>query len=79
MNSPLGISRGHALLGHHKQNWLGRCSLEYRPSYYQQHVDDLFVLFKTSDHLKLFQIYLNSCHVNSHSLKKLSRTAKYHS
>ena len=32
--------------------------------YYQWYVDDIFVLFKSSDHLKCFQSYLNSCHVN---------------
>ena len=38
--------------------------MEYRPWYYQQYVDDIFVLFKPSDHLKRFQSYLSSCHVN---------------
>ena len=44
--------------------WLDSCPLEYRPSYYRRYVDDIFVLFKSSDHLKRFQSYLNSCHVN---------------
>ena len=39
--------------------------MEYRPSYYRRYVDDIFVLFnKSSDHLKRFQSYLNSCYVN---------------
>ena len=36
----------------------------HRPWYFQWYVDDIFVLFKPSDHLKRFQSYLNSCHVN---------------
>ena len=38
--------------------------MEYRPLYYRRFVDDIFVLFKSSDHLKRFQSYLNSGHVN---------------
>ena len=64
MGSPLGPSLADAFLAHHEQNWLDSCPLEYRPSYYRQYVDDIFVLFKLPDHLKRFQSYLNSCHVN---------------
>ena len=32
--------------------------------YYRRYINDIFVLFKSSDHLKRFQSYLNSCHVN---------------
>ena len=32
--------------------------------YYRQNFDDIFVLFKSSDHLKRFQNYLNSYHFN---------------
>ena len=38
--------------------------LKYRPLYCRWYVDNLFVLFKPPDHLKRFQSYLNSCHVN---------------
>ena len=53
-------------MGHHEQNWLDSCPFEYRPSYYRPYVDDIFVLFKSSDHLKrhYYQSYLNSCKVN---------------
>ena len=60
MGSPLGPSLANAFLAHHEQNWLDSCPLEYRPLYYQRYVDDIFVLFKSSDHLKRFQSYLNS-------------------
>ena len=38
--------------------------MEYRPYYYRQYVDDIFILFKSPDHLIRFQSYSNSCHVN---------------
>ena len=38
--------------------------IEYKPSYNRRYVDDIFILFKSSYHLKRFQSHLNSCHVN---------------
>ena len=64
MGSPLGPSIASVFLAHHEQNWLNKCLLEYRPLYCQRYVDDIFVLFKSPDHLKQFQSYLNSCHVD---------------
>ena len=64
MGTPLGPSLPNAFFSYHEQNWLNRCSLEYRPLYYQPSVEDKFVLYKSSDHLKQFQSYLNSCHVS---------------
>ena len=64
MGSPLGSSLANAFLTHHEQDWLDSSPLEYRPLYYRRYVDDIFVLFKSSDHLKRFQSYLNSCHVS---------------
>ena len=64
MGYPLGPSLANAFLAHHDQNWLDSCPFEYRPSCYRPYVDDIFVLFKSSDHLKRFQSYLNSCIVN---------------
>ena len=54
------------------------CTLEYRPLYYWRYVD-IFILFKSSDQLKRFQSYLNSCHVNISLTKKLNRKTKHHS
>ena len=51
---------------HHKRDWVDSCPLEYRPLYYRRYVDDIFVLSKSSDHLKRFQSDLNSCHVKYH-------------
>ena len=64
MEPPLGPSLATASLAYHEQNRLDKYPLEYRPLYYRRYVDDIFVPFKSSDHLKRFQNYLNSCHVN---------------
>ena len=64
MGSPLGSSLANAFWVHHEQNWLDSFLLEYRPLYYRRYVDDIFALVKSSDHLKRFQSYLSSCHVN---------------
>ena len=64
MESSLEPLLANAILAHYQQNWLDSFPLEYRPLYYPRYVDDIFVLFKSSDHLKRFQSYLNSCHVN---------------
>ena len=52
MGSPLGPSPANAFLVVHGQDWIDSCPLEYRPLYYRGYVDDIFVLFKSSDHLK---------------------------
>ena len=49
MGSPLGPSLANAFLAHHEQNCLDGCPLEYRTLYYRRYVDDIFVLFKSSD------------------------------
>ena len=64
MGPSLGTSLGNTFLAQHEQNWLNSCSLQYGPWYYRWYVDDIFLLFKSSDHLKQFQSYFSSCHVN---------------
>ena len=60
MGSPLGPTLANVFLAYHEQNWLDSCPLKYRPLYYRRFVDDIFALFKSSDHLKRFQSYLNN-------------------
>ena len=64
MGSPLVHSQANAFLAQHEQNWLDICPLEHRPLSYRRYVDYILVLFKSSNHLKRFQSYLNSCPVN---------------
>ena len=64
MDSPLRTSLANAFLSYHEKNWLKKCSQEFRPVFYRRYVDDIFILFKLNDHLKYFQDFLNSCHIN---------------
>ena len=64
MGSPLGPSLANAFLSYHEKNWLNNCPQGFKPVIYRPYVDDIFVLFKSNDHLKYFQDFLNSCHIN---------------
>ena len=64
MGSSLGPSLANAFLSYHEKNWLNSCPQGFKPVFYRCYVDDIFVLFKSNDHLKYFQEFLNFCHIN---------------
>ena len=64
MGSPLGPSLANTFLSYHEKNWLNNCPQGFKPVFYRRYVDDIFILFKSNDHLKYFQDFLNSCHIN---------------
>ena len=64
MGSPLGPSLANAFLTYYEKNWLNNCPQGFKPVFYRRYVDDTFLLFKSNDHLKYFQDFLNSCHIN---------------
>ena len=64
MGSPLGPSSANAFLCHYEELWLDSCPLEFKPVVYRRYVDDIFVLFKSKDHLLLFAKYMNTRHKN---------------
>ena len=37
---------------------------EFKPVFYRRYVDDIFVSFKSTNHLKKFHNYFNNCHPN---------------
>ena len=43
---------------------LNECPSQIKPIVYRRYVDDIFVLFKSKEHLKLFVNYMNSKHNN---------------
>ena len=43
LRSLFGSSLPTKCLVYHKENWLGRCLLEYRPCYYRWYADGIFV------------------------------------
>ena len=50
------------IASYHEKIWLNECPIEFRPVYYQRYVDDIFVLFKSTEHIEKFHSYLNSRH-----------------
>ena len=63
MDSLLGTSLANAFLSDHEKNWLKNGPEEFKPVFYWRYVD-IFMLFKLNDHLKYFQNFLNSCHID---------------
>ena len=55
MGSPLGPTLANAFLCFYekKKNDL-KNALEFKPVFYRRYVDDIFVLFKSTDHLVKF-------------------------
>ena len=64
MGSPLGPTLATAFLCHFEKNWLNECPSQFKPVVYKRYVDDIFVLFKSKEHLKLFVNYMNLKHKN---------------
>ena len=59
MGSPSGPTLANAFLCNYEQIWLNEC-----PTQFKRYVDDIFVLFKSKEYLKLFVNYMNSKHRN---------------
>ena len=64
MGSPLVPTLANAFLCFHEQISLNECPDEFKPAYYRRYIDDIFVLFRSPDHLGKFKNYLNSKHRN---------------
>ena len=64
MGSPLGPTLANSFLSYHEADWLTKCPKQFCPVFYRRYVDDIFMLFKSEDHIKKFQKYLNSRHKN---------------
>ena len=63
MGSPLGPTLANAFLFFMKK-WLEQCPEEFKLVYHRRYVNDIFVLFRSHDHLIKFRDYLNKCHPN---------------
>ena len=64
MGSPLGPTLANAFLCHYENTWLNECPSKFKPVVYRHYVDDIFALFKSKEHVKLFVNYMNSKHKN---------------
>ena len=64
MGSPLGPTLANAFPCFYEKEWLEQCPEEFKPVYYRRYVDDIFVLFRSQDHLIKFCDYFNKSHFN---------------
>ena len=64
MGSPLGPTMANVFLSFYEVKWLEQCPNEFKPVFYRRYVDDIFVLFKSAEHLSKFRDYFNTCHQN---------------
>ena len=64
MGSSLGPTLANVFLRFNGQIGPNECSDEFKPVYYRRYVDEIFVLFRSPDHLEKFKNYLNSKHRN---------------
>ena len=64
MGSPLGPILANIFLSHHEENWLNKCSIKFKPSFYRRCVDDIFVLFESFESADSFREYMSSKHQN---------------
>ena len=60
MGLPLGPTLANAFLYHYEKLWLDSCPPEFKPVVYRRYVNDIFLLFKSKDHLLLFAKYMNN-------------------
>ena len=59
MGSPLGPPLANAFLCFYEKKWLQECPDKFKLICYRRYVDDIFVLFKSRNHLIKFTDYLS--------------------
>jgi len=64
MGSPLGPTLANIFMCHYEKICLQDCPTSFKPCKYFRYVDDTLLLFRSSDHIKLFLNYLNDKHPN---------------
>ena len=64
MGSPLGPILANIFLSHHEENWLNKCPIEFKASFYRRYVDDIFVLFESPESAHSFREYMSPKHQN---------------
>ena len=64
MGSPLGPTLANKFLCYHEKRWLDKCPEKFKPVFYRQYVNDIFVPFRKEEDLKFFLNYFNTCHEN---------------
>ena len=72
MGSPLGPILANIFLSHHEENLLNKCPIKFKPSFYRRYVDDIFILFESSESADSFRECMSSKHqnINFHRRKR---------
>ena len=60
MGSPLGPIFTNIFLSHHEENWLNECLIKFKLRFYRRYVDDIVVLFESSESADSFREYMCS-------------------
>ena len=76
MGYPLGRTLANVCLCFYEIKWFEKSPLAFQPVFYSRYVDDIFVLFKWTDHLEKFSNYFNTCHPNMSSSLQKEKTVK---
>ena len=53
-----------ALLSFYEMKWIEQCPNVFKSVFHRRYVDDIFVLFKSAEHISKSHVYLNACHPN---------------
>ena len=64
MISPVRPTVANVFLSFYETKWLEQCPKDLKPVFYRRYVDNIFVLFESTEHLSKFRNYLNTCHSN---------------
>ena len=62
MGSPLGPTPANVFLSFYEVKLIEECPKEFKPVFCRRYVDDIFVLFESTEHLSEFCYYFNTCH-----------------
>ena len=62
MASHLDPTLENVFLCHYRKNWLHNCPIHFKPIIYKRYIDDIFVLFSSKEHLRLFVDYMTKQH-----------------
>ena len=64
MGSPLGPKFANIFLCYYEEQWLSKCPVDIRPTFYRRYVDDIFLLFNNQEQVERFKAYMNTRHPN---------------
>ena len=65
MGSPLGPILANIFLSHNEENWLNKCPMEFKLSFYRGYADDIFARFESPEYAHWFREYISSKQQNT--------------